>query len=285
MTPEIKDLGKVCITPRGIWNRDKTYERLDLVYCKQTNTSYIAKEDVPKGQDVINEKYWQLVNVIDKSIFDEYTDTITSFIDNYTDQFNKFKDDVQDLIDGIEIDEIDLDGIKKELKVYVDKSIQPFTDSLETINSKFEQQFTAVNKKITSLENRLNDLNISGVLAANIKIIELDINIDGNEDIVNFNSSNIILKQAFDSLVNAADTTKVILFKFDRYYDSNLMDTVIVTVNNLTNDGVTAYTTIIYNNKLYNIDFDSSGSTTIEKININVDNVIPPTKNFVIVEK
>ena len=61
MKPNYKDLGKVCVTPVGIWSRDKSYERIDMVTCSYNNYSYIAKKDVPIGIDITNEDYWMRI--------------------------------------------------------------------------------------------------------------------------------------------------------------------------------------------------------------------------------
>lgn len=62
MNPIYKELGKVCITPDGVWDKTKTYERLCLVIDKFTNRSYISKIDVPANIEITNTKYWQQIN-------------------------------------------------------------------------------------------------------------------------------------------------------------------------------------------------------------------------------
>lgn len=57
-----KELGKVCITPKGEWSNQNSYEVLDLVYDVFTNKSYIAKQNVPIGIDISNITYWQKIN-------------------------------------------------------------------------------------------------------------------------------------------------------------------------------------------------------------------------------
>lgn len=57
----VRELGKVCVTPKGVWDINKSYERIDLVYDKDNSKSYIAKKDVPPGVQLVNEEYWQLV--------------------------------------------------------------------------------------------------------------------------------------------------------------------------------------------------------------------------------
>lgn len=57
-----KELGKVSITPKGDWDSSIANERLDIVYNRRNNQSYIAKQDVPIGVDIDNREYWQPLN-------------------------------------------------------------------------------------------------------------------------------------------------------------------------------------------------------------------------------
>lgn len=61
MKPAYKNLGKVCLTPNGFWDRKKSYERISMVTDKFTGTSYISKKDVPVGVSINNQEYWQPV--------------------------------------------------------------------------------------------------------------------------------------------------------------------------------------------------------------------------------
>ena len=62
MKPSYKNLGKVCITPNGFWNRQKEYERISIVTDKFTGKSYISKKDVPAGVSINNQEYWQPIS-------------------------------------------------------------------------------------------------------------------------------------------------------------------------------------------------------------------------------
>ena len=57
-----KDLGNVCIAPKGKWSREQEYERLAFVYNACDNLGYIAKINVPIGVDIENREYWQPMN-------------------------------------------------------------------------------------------------------------------------------------------------------------------------------------------------------------------------------
>lgn len=57
-----KDLGNVCLAPKGKWSIEQEYERLALVYNAYNNLSYVAKINVPIGVDIDNSEYWQPMN-------------------------------------------------------------------------------------------------------------------------------------------------------------------------------------------------------------------------------
>ncbi|MDY5335509.1 MAG: hypothetical protein SPG97_02000 [Bacilli bacterium] len=57
-----KDLGNVCLAPKGKWSREQEYERLALVYNACNNLSYVAKINVPSGVEIDNREYWQPMN-------------------------------------------------------------------------------------------------------------------------------------------------------------------------------------------------------------------------------
>lgn len=58
MNVNYKNLGKVCVTPNGYWQRMKNYERISIVTDKSDGRSYISKKDVPAGVNIDNEEYW-----------------------------------------------------------------------------------------------------------------------------------------------------------------------------------------------------------------------------------
>lgn len=60
----IKNLGKVCITPEGVWNKNAQYNRLCLVSLTGDDGkvySYVSRKEVPAGIEIGNTDYWQLV--------------------------------------------------------------------------------------------------------------------------------------------------------------------------------------------------------------------------------
>lgn len=54
-----RELDRVSIVPKGAWNNNIAYERLDLV--SYNGSSYIAKKDVPINTQISNSEYWKLV--------------------------------------------------------------------------------------------------------------------------------------------------------------------------------------------------------------------------------
>ena len=82
-----KELGKVCITPKGEWSNQNSYEVLDLVYDVFTNKSYIAKQNVPIGIDISNITYWQKINSAgykDNNIIISFGIEIYLFLKNFS---------------------------------------------------------------------------------------------------------------------------------------------------------------------------------------------------------
>ena len=59
MSTITKNLGRVSIVPKGAWNSNNTYTRLDLV--SHNGSSYIAKQNVPVNISLNNTNYWKLV--------------------------------------------------------------------------------------------------------------------------------------------------------------------------------------------------------------------------------
>lgn len=59
MSITIRNLGRVSIVPKGEWNNNNTYIRLDLV--NYNGSSYIAKQNVPVNINLDNSNYWMLV--------------------------------------------------------------------------------------------------------------------------------------------------------------------------------------------------------------------------------
>ena len=72
-----KNLGKVVMTPKGVWSIEKEYEILDIVYDSVTDHAYISKQEVPSGVDLSDSRYWMPLNVSGYS--DSNVITLNSF--------------------------------------------------------------------------------------------------------------------------------------------------------------------------------------------------------------
>lgn len=61
MNKIIEEVGKVCLTAEGYWDREKEYEELSVVTDKETKASYISRKPVPALVDISNNEYWQSI--------------------------------------------------------------------------------------------------------------------------------------------------------------------------------------------------------------------------------
>ena len=62
-------LGKVRITPKGLFDSTQPYEVLDVVYNSNMNRVYIAKQDVPENSNLNDTTYWiKMLDVSDANI-------------------------------------------------------------------------------------------------------------------------------------------------------------------------------------------------------------------------
>lgn len=52
-------IGRVIPLPKGDWNINKFYKKLDIVYTD--GKSYIAKQDVPPTTSITTSEYWQIL--------------------------------------------------------------------------------------------------------------------------------------------------------------------------------------------------------------------------------
>lgn len=61
MNKIIEEVGKVCLTAEGYWDREKEYEELSVVTDKETKASYLSRKPVPALIDISNTEYWQSI--------------------------------------------------------------------------------------------------------------------------------------------------------------------------------------------------------------------------------
>lgn len=60
MKTQIKILGKVAVTVEGEWDINKEYDDICIVSVNN-RASYISKTKVPKGTEITNKDYWQII--------------------------------------------------------------------------------------------------------------------------------------------------------------------------------------------------------------------------------
>ena len=88
MSTTTKNVGRVSIVPKGYWNINNTYIRLDLV--TYDGNSYIAKKDVPKNIQLSNNEYWMLIalkgeqgaSAYEQAVAGGYTGTEAQFVED-----------------------------------------------------------------------------------------------------------------------------------------------------------------------------------------------------------
>ena len=150
MKPTYKNLGKVCLTANGKWDKTKQYDRISIVFNDADNTSYISKQDVPAGIEITNEDYWQVIGNRGVAIVDDKLNGIsTNPIQNkavYTaiqgldGKIELINNDVTDL-------KTDNDFIKRDVTTLMDK-VFPFKVAV-SIDKALVQKGTTATANIT----------------------------------------------------------------------------------------------------------------------------------------
>jgi len=213
MADNLKNLGKVCITPEGVWDVNKEYDRLSLVVTKDSDTqrilSYISRKHVPKGNISINNtEYWQVFTTELK------LEDITIDADGNV----KIGDVVIYQIPlGDALGEIVVDKIKEDLTNHIMTEIRSYMNGMvtELINS-FSNQIGRLIDNGFEIRNKLSgevnakhsgtiDVNVNGgsgdddeyiftTDTANMDVtsdsqyIQINVNSEQNGDPVKFNS-------------------------------------------------------------------------------------------------
>lgn len=189
MTDNLKNLGKVCITPEGVWDVNKEYDRLSLVVTKDSDTqrvlSYISRKHVPKGNISIKDtEYWQVFT------------TELKLEDITIDENGNVK--IGDVVIyqiplGDALGEIVVDKIKADLTNHIMTEIRSYMNSMvqELINSFSNQIGRLITNGIdirNKISGELNNRNSGGIgvgltsvnLNENRNSGEVDLHHDGN---------------------------------------------------------------------------------------------------------
>ncbi len=79
-----KNLGKVFITPKGVWNKSSSYTKLDIVTHKSQKVSYgyIATTDIPANIELTDSRWLNLYEVMDGDVTDDYKKLAASISEN-----------------------------------------------------------------------------------------------------------------------------------------------------------------------------------------------------------
>lgn len=82
-----KNLGKVFMTPKGIWDKTLNYTKLDIVTNKvgKISCGYIATTDIEKNVEITDNRWLKLFELLDGDLTEEYKAVQTDVINKATD--------------------------------------------------------------------------------------------------------------------------------------------------------------------------------------------------------
>lgn len=82
-----KNLGKVFMTPKGIWDKNSNYTKLDIVTNKvgKISCGYIATTDIEKNIEITDNRWLKLFELLDGDLTEEYKAVQTDVTNKATD--------------------------------------------------------------------------------------------------------------------------------------------------------------------------------------------------------
>lgn len=82
-----KNLGKVFMTPKGIWDKNSNYTKLDIVTNKigKISCGYIATTDIEKNIEITDNRWLKLFELLDGDLTEEYKAVQTDVVNKATD--------------------------------------------------------------------------------------------------------------------------------------------------------------------------------------------------------
>ena len=82
-----KNLGKVFMTPKGIWDKTLNYTKLDIVTNKvgKISCGYIATTDIEKNVEITDNRWLKLFELLDGDLTEEYKAVQTDVTNKATD--------------------------------------------------------------------------------------------------------------------------------------------------------------------------------------------------------
>lgn len=164
-----KNLGKVFMTPKGVWNKTLSYTKLDIVTNKvgKISSGYIATTDIEKNVEITDKRWLKLFELLDGDLTEEYKAVQTDVTNkaNTVDTNKKAVDliysQMQQLYDveistttptnertGLWINPNDVSGV-----VNIPEIKDGVVNSVDTWSSKkIYDEIQVLSKKITALE-------------------------------------------------------------------------------------------------------------------------------------
>ncbi len=175
MEDNIKNLGKVCITPEGVWDVNKEYDRLSLVVTSDADTqrvlSYVSRKHVPKGNiNIKDTEYWQLFT------------TELKLEDITIDENGNVK--IGDVVIyqiplGDALGEIVVDKIKTDLTNHIMTEIRSYmTNMVQTLINSFNDQISRLINNGITIRNNVS----GGINARHSGNINVNVNGDSGSD-------------------------------------------------------------------------------------------------------
>lgn len=166
-----KNLGKVFMTPKGVWDKTLSYTKLDIVTNKvgKVSSGYIATTDIEKNVEITDKRWLKLFELLDGDLTEEYkavqTDVTNkaSAVDTNKKAVDLIYSQMQKLYDveistttptnertGLWINPEDVDGVINIPEIKDNEVSDVDTWSSKKINTELQ----AIIKRVTALESK-----------------------------------------------------------------------------------------------------------------------------------
>ena len=174
MAEQIKNLGKVFVTPEGEWDINKEYDRLALVNGIDTETnelmSFISRQAVPAGSITLDNKlYWQ--KFTSKVHFEDIELRDDGWI--YIGDEPVYQVTLHDAIGQAVVDKIE-EGLTKKIMAAVT------TYMTDTVNELKRYMGGVVNDFVAAITNQITRLIVDGIKVNNINSGSINQNVQGS---------------------------------------------------------------------------------------------------------
>ena len=174
MAEQIKNLGKVFVTPEGEWDINKEYDRLALVNGIDTETnelmSFISRQAVPAGSITLDNKlYWQ--KFTSKVHFEDITLRDDGWI--YIGDEPVYQVTLHDAIGQAVVDKIEESLTEKIMSAVT-------TYMTDTVNELKRYMGGVVNDFVAAITNQITRLIVDGIKVNNINSGSINQNVQGS---------------------------------------------------------------------------------------------------------